>query len=115
MSLPQDLSCAYTQSHHNCESCNTISIMLPLLPNCRRPAGSAVETFHLEQLVLRTNRPGRLHTHVVCPGVLYGAGEADDQLHGLWKTAWEGQRPLQVGRARRKKRFRLDQTQQGPA
>jgi hypothetical protein len=33
---------------------------------------------------------------VVCPGVLYGAGEADDQLHGVWKLAWEGQQPLQV-------------------
>jgi hypothetical protein len=55
-----------------------------------------VDTLHAEQLVLRSNRPGRLHTHVVCPGVLYGAGEADDQLHGLWNLAWEGQQPLQV-------------------
>jgi hypothetical protein len=70
---------------------------------CRCPAASAVETFHTEQLVLRSNRTGRLHTYVVCPGVLYGAGEADDQLHGLWKRAWEGQQPLQVtGRGIRK-------------
>jgi nucleoside-diphosphate-sugar epimerase len=55
-----------------------------------------VATFHAEELVLRCHRPGRLHTYVVCPGVLYGAGEADDQLHGLWRAAWEGQQPLQV-------------------
>lgn len=44
--------------------------------------------------MLRCNRPGRLHTTVVCPGVLYGAGEADDQLHALWRAAWEGGAPL---------------------
>lgn len=76
-------------------------LLLPALPAClrshRRPAAAAVGTFHCEQLVLRANRPGRLHTHVVCPGILYGGGEADDQLHGLWRQAWEGQMLLQVG------------------
>jgi len=35
-------------------------------------------------------------THVMFPGILYGAGESDDQLHLLWRAAWEGQQPLQV-------------------
>jgi nucleoside-diphosphate-sugar epimerase len=60
----------------------------------RRPAAAALATFHVEQLVLRSRRAGRLATAVVCPGLLYGAGEDDGQLHGLWRAAWEGAQPL---------------------
>lgn len=63
---------------------------------CRRPAAAALATYHVEQLLLRCNRPGRLAAHVVCPGVLYGAGEDDSQMHRLWRAAWEGQQPLQL-------------------
>lgn len=50
----------------------------------------------MEQLILRCNRPGRLHTYIICPGILYGVGEDDGQLHSLFKTAWEGREPLMV-------------------
>jgi nucleoside-diphosphate-sugar epimerase len=63
---------------------------------CRRPAAAALATYHLEQLLLRCSRPGRLAAYVVCPGVLYGAGEDDSQLHSVWRAAWEGQQPLQL-------------------
>jgi nucleoside-diphosphate-sugar epimerase len=53
-------------------------------------------TYHLEQLLLRCSRPGRLAAYVVCPEVLYGAGEDDSQLHSVWRAAWEGQRLLQL-------------------
>lgn len=46
--------------------------------------------------MLRCSRPGRLAAYVVCPGILYGAGEDDSQLHTLWRTAWEVQQPLTV-------------------
>lgn len=39
---------------------------------------------------MRAGRPGQLATHVVLPGVLYGAGEDDAHLHELFKAAWGG-------------------------
>ena len=72
----------------------TIHVLVCLICCCRRPAAAALATYHLEQLLLRCSRPGRLAAYVVCPGVLYGAGEDDSQMHGLWWAAWEGRQPL---------------------
>ncbi|KAF8073252.1 Ak7 [Scenedesmus sp. PABB004] len=63
----------------------------------RRPAAAALEAWHVEQLLLRCARSGRLAAYVVLPGVLYGSGEDDAQLHGLFRAAWEGgAAPLRV-------------------
>jgi nucleoside-diphosphate-sugar epimerase len=56
----------------------------------RQPAACAAACHQAEQAVLRLARPGRLATHVVLPGVLYGAGEDDAGLHCLFRAAWEG-------------------------
>eukprot|EP00775_Hariotina_reticulata_P010576 gene10576-10735_t len=64
----------------------------------RRPAAAAIDTYHTEQLILRCNKApaGLLSSYVVCPGILYGQGEGDSQLHPLFKAAWEGREPLQI-------------------
>lgn len=46
--------------------------------------------------MLRCCRAGCLATAVVCPGLLYGGGEEEGQLHGLWRAAWQGAAPLQL-------------------
>eukprot|EP00967_Tisochrysis_lutea_P028043 scaffold32591_cov18-Tisochrysis_lutea.AAC.1 len=43
----------------------------------------------VEQLLMRSQRRGRLRTMVVCPGLMYGQGEEDSLLHPVFRTAWE--------------------------
>ena len=63
----------------------------------RQPAACAAAAHRAEQVVLRAARPGRLAAHVVLPGVLYGEGEGDGHLHGLFRAAWEGGSVQQAG------------------
>ena len=51
--------------------------------------GAAKATMDAERLVLRAASP-TLDTHVVCPGVLYGAGEFPDGFLAPMRAAWEG-------------------------
>ncbi len=55
----------------------------------RAPCLRVREVHELEQLVVRSQRKGKLRTAVVCPGFLYGRGEADGGLHPLMRQAWE--------------------------
>lgn len=50
----------------------------------------------MEQCILNAARKGWLHTYIICPGILYGAGEHDTHLHSLFKAAWEATTPLPV-------------------
>jgi len=63
----------------------------------RQPAACAAACHRAEYAIVRAARPGRLATHVVLPGVLYGAGEDDAHLHTLFKAAWQGTTLVQVG------------------
>lgn len=55
----------------------------------RSPCLAAAATWEVETTVVRAARKGRLRTHVVCPGLLYGAGESDSFLHPTFKCSWE--------------------------
>lgn len=57
----------------------------------RSPCLAGVACFEAETVVLRAARKGRLRTHVVCPGLPYGRGEGDAQLHPLFRQCWEAQ------------------------
>jgi adenylate kinase len=50
----------------------------------------------VEQLLLRKQQLPKLTTYLIFPGLIYGAGEADRQLHGLFRQAWENEIPLEV-------------------
>jgi adenylate kinase len=63
---------------------------------CRQPAASAAPLYRLEQALLARHAPPRLATYLVCPGLLYGGGEDDAQLHPLFRAAWEDVGPLEV-------------------
>lgn len=66
----------------------------------RQPAACAAACHRAEHAVLSAARPGRLATHVVLPGIMYGAGEDDAHLHSFFQAAWEarpGGRLVQVG------------------
>jgi hypothetical protein len=39
--------------------------------------------------VTRAQRRARLRTVIVCPGLMYGAGEDDEVMHPLMRRAWE--------------------------
>lgn len=58
---------------------------------CRRPSAAGRTAYQTEQLILQSSRPGRLCTYVVCPGLLYGSGEASHTFFAWAKTAWEMQ------------------------
>jgi len=55
----------------------------------RAPGLTARDTHEVEQLLMRSQRRGRLRTMVVCPGLMYGQGEEDSLLHPVFRTAWE--------------------------
>ncbi|KAG1662272.1 hypothetical protein FOA52_002161 [Chlamydomonas sp. UWO 241] len=55
----------------------------------RVPGAAAAAAFEAESVLLRSSRKGRLRCHVVCPGILYGAGEGDGLLHPMFRAAWE--------------------------
>ena len=63
----------------------------------RQPAACAAACARAEHALLRAARPGQLAVHVVLPGVLYGSGEDDSALHGLFKAAWLGNELQLVG------------------
>nr|BBC28438.1 flagellar associated protein [Yamagishiella unicocca] len=54
----------------------------------RSPATAARAALAVEQVVLRSGRRGRLHTAVVCPGLMYGEGEDDLTFFNAFKAAW---------------------------
>ena len=62
----------------------------------RRAAAAASSTYQVEQLLLRKQQPRQLTTYLVFPGLIYGSGEADSQLHGHFRQAWENEVPLEV-------------------
>lgn len=62
----------------------------------RAPCLAAREVHEVEQLIVRSQRKGRLRTAVVCPGLLYGQGEDDAGLHPYMRTAWEVAGPLTI-------------------
>ena len=55
----------------------------------RSPCLAGSVAFDAETTVLRAARRGRLSTHVVCPGLLYGRGEGEETLHPLFRQSWE--------------------------
>ena len=55
----------------------------------RKAAPKAQAIKLAEDMLLQRHRAGIFNTYVVCPGIVYGAGESDDGLHQLFKTAWE--------------------------
>jgi nucleoside-diphosphate-sugar epimerase len=55
----------------------------------RSPCLIGASAYDVETTVLRSARKGRLATHVVCPGLLYGRGECEAMFLHLFKQCWE--------------------------
>ncbi|GAX86033.1 hypothetical protein CEUSTIGMA_g13448.t1, partial [Chlamydomonas eustigma] len=55
----------------------------------RSPCLIGATAYDVETTVLRSARKGRLATHVVCPGLLYGRGECEATFFNLFKQCWE--------------------------
>lgn len=68
---------------------STVSVSAELDMARRSPCLAAVDILDVETTVLRAGRRGRLSTHVVCPGLLYGNGECDRTFQTLFRQSWE--------------------------
>ena len=55
----------------------------------RVPAPGMEHLYQAENTVLFKHIPGSFHTHVVCPGVLYGNGESNTGFHDVFAKAWQ--------------------------
>jgi hypothetical protein len=55
----------------------------------RQPTPEAAHIFRAENIIIFRHQPGKLHTYIVCPGVLYGNGECDGGFHKHFSRAWQ--------------------------
>eukprot|EP00798_Chlamydomonas_sp_ICE-L_P027156 gene27156-2391_t len=62
----------------------------------RVPCLAGRAAWEVEMLFMRSSRRGKLRTHVICPGFLYGQGEDDVFLFPLFRDAWAVARPLPI-------------------